>query len=86
MATLILESFMQNLIDIILSKPIYMIIVGVATSILLFLLVKKLFKFFAYAVIVFIAFLAYLHFTGSSVTNAIKDVKDKGEEIINKKD
>ena len=77
---------MQNLIDIILSKPAYIIIVGVAAFILLFLLVKKLFKLFGYAVIVFIAFLAYLHFTGGSIKNAIKDVKGRGEEIINKKD
>ena len=60
-----------------------MIIAGVATFILLFLLVKKLFKIFTYAVIVFIAFLAYLNFTGSSEKDAIKDLKEKGEEIIN---
>jgi hypothetical protein len=73
---------MQNLINTILSNPVYTIITGIAIVIVLFLLIKKSFKFFAFAFILFIAFLAYVHFTGGSVKETIKDVQKKGKEII----
>ena len=66
----------------ILSSPVYMIIAGIALVIILFLIIKKLFKFLLYACIIFIAFLAYVHYTGGSVKETIKNAKDKGEEII----
>jgi len=70
---------MENLIDTILSNPVYMIIAGLA---IIFLLMKKFFKYFIIACILFIAFLAYVHFTGGSVEETINDAKNKGEEII----
>jgi len=73
---------MENLLNIILSNSVYMIIAGIALVIILFLLIKKLFKFLLYACILFIAFLAYVHYTGCSVKETIKNAKDKGEEII----
>ena len=73
---------MENLLNIILSNSLYMIIAGIALVIILFLLIKKLFKFLLYACILFIAFLAYVHYTGGSVKETIKNAKDKGEEII----
>jgi len=73
---------MENLLNIILSNSVYMIIAGIALLIILFLLIKKLFKFLLYACILFIAFLAYVHYTGGSVKETIKNAKDKGEEII----
>jgi len=73
---------MENLLNIILSNSVYMIIAGIALVIILFLLIKKLFKFLLYACILFIAFLAYVHYTGGSVKETIKNAKDKGEEII----
>ena len=73
---------MENLLNIILSNSLYMIIAGIALVIILFLLIKKLFKFLLYACIIFIAFLAYVHYTGGSVKETIKNAKDKGEEII----
>ena len=73
---------MENLMSTILSSPVYMIIAGIALVIILFLLIKKLFKFLLYACIIFIAFLAYVHYTGGSVKETIKNAKDKGEEII----
>jgi hypothetical protein len=74
---------MENFMSIILSNTVYMIIAGVAIAIILFLLIKKLFKFFLFACILFIAFLAYIHYTGGSVKETIKDVKEEGREIIN---
>ena len=73
---------MENLLNIILSNSVYMIIAGIALVIILFLLIKKLFKFLLYACILFIAFLAYVHYTGGSVKETIKNAKEKGEEII----
>ena len=73
---------MQNLINTILSNPVYIIISVIAIVIILFLLIKKLFNFLAYACILFIAFLAYVHFTGGSIKETIKDVQKKGKEII----
>ncbi len=73
---------MENLLNIILSNSVYMIIAGIALVIILFLLIKKLFKFLLYACILFIAFLVYVHYTGGSVKETIKNAKDKGEEII----
>lgn len=66
----------------ILSNPVYMIVAGLAFVIILFLFIKNLFKFVAYACILFIVFLAYVYFTGGSVKESIKDVKEKGEKIM----
>ena len=73
---------MENLLNIILSNSHYMIIAGIALVIILFLLIKKLFKFLLYACILFIAFLAYVHYTCGSVKETIKNAKEKGVEII----
>lgn len=73
---------MENLLNIILSNSVYMIIAGIALVIILFLLIKKLFKFLLYACILFIAFLAYVHYTCGSVKETIKNAKEKGVEII----
>jgi hypothetical protein len=74
---------MENFMSIILSNTIYVIIAGFAIAIILFLLIKKLFKFFLLACILFIAFLAYINYTGGSVKETIKDVKAEGIEMIN---
>lgn len=74
---------MENLINTIFSNPVYIVIAGVIFAIILFLLIKKLFKFFIYACVIFIAFLVYVHFTSGSVKETIKDAKDKTEEIAN---
>lgn len=74
---------MENLINTIFSNPAYIVISGVISAIIIFLLIKKLFKFFIYACVIFIAFLVYVHFTGGSIKETIKDAKDKTEEIAN---
>ena len=73
---------MEKLLNIILSNQVYIIIAGIAIVIILFLLIKKFFKFFLYACMLFIAFLAYVHYTGGSVKDTIKDVKEKSKKII----
>jgi len=73
---------LENLINTIFSNPVYIVITGVIFAIIIFLLIKKLFKLFIYACVIFIAFLVYVHFTGGSVKETIKDAKDKGAEII----
>ena len=74
---------MENLISTILSNPIYLIITGLAIVIIIFLLIKKLFKILIYAFVLFIAFLTYIYLTDGSVNETIKDVKNKSREIIN---
>ena len=74
---------MENLINTIFSNPAYIVISGVIFAIIIFLLIKKLFKYFIYACVIFIAFLVYVHFTGGSIKETIKDAKDKTEEIAN---
>jgi hypothetical protein len=74
---------MENLISTILSNPTYLIITGLAIVIIIFLLIKKLFKILIYAFVLFIAFLTYIYLTGGSVNETIKDVKNKSREIIN---
>ncbi len=73
---------MENLISTILSNSVYIIISGIAIVIILFLLIKKLFKFFIYVSIIFIAFLLYIKYTGGNLKETIKQVKDKGKKII----
>ena len=73
---------MEKLLNIILSNHLYIISAGSAIVIIIFLLIKKLFKFFLYACLLFIAFLAYVHYRGGSVKETIKDVKEKGKKII----
>jgi hypothetical protein len=74
---------MENLISTILSSPIYLIITGLAIVIIIFLIIKKLFKILIYAFVLFIAFLTYIYLTGGSVNETIKDVKNNSREIIN---
>ena len=76
---------MENLIRTILSNPIYLIITGLAIVIIIFLLIKKLFKILIYTFVLFIAFLIYIYLTGGSVNETIKDVKNKSREIMNSK-
>jgi energy-coupling factor transporter transmembrane protein EcfT len=74
---------MENLISTILSNPTYLIITGLAIVIIIFLLIKKLFKILIYAFVLFIAFLTYIYLTGGSVKETIKDIKEEGIEMIN---
>jgi hypothetical protein len=74
---------MENLISTILSNQIYLIITGLAIVIIIFLLIKKLFKILIYAFVLFIAFLTYIYLTGGRVNETIKDVKNNSREIIN---
>ena len=73
---------MDNLISTILSNPVYMIIAGIALVIIIFLLLKKLFKLFFWACAFFIVFLAYVHYTGGSVKDTLIEAKEKSEELI----
>jgi hypothetical protein len=74
---------MENFMSIILSNTLYIIIAGSAIAIILFLLIKKLFKFFLLACILFITFLVYIKYTGGSVKETIKDVKEESIEMVN---
>ena len=73
---------MENLMSTILSNPAYMIIAGIACVIIIFLLLKKLFKLFFWACAIFIVFLAYVHYTGGSVKDTLIEAKEKSEELI----
>ena len=74
---------MDNLINTILSSPLYQIIVAILTIVLVFFLIKKLFKLVIVAIIIFTAFIAYVHYTGGDVNNIVKQATDKSGELIN---
>ena len=73
---------MNNLIDLILSSPLYQIIAAIIIIVLVYFLIKKLFKLVLVAVIIFTAFLAYVHYSGGDVKDVVKQAKDKSGELI----
>ena len=73
---------MNNLIELILSNPIYQVVVAVIIISLFFFIVKKLFKLVLISIVVFIAFLFYVHYSGGDVSKTVKQVKDKSVELI----
>ncbi len=66
---------MQDLIDKILSNPLYIAISVVLIIVLLYAIFKRIMKLLIFFFIAIILFLAYVHYTGNSV-------KDKIERMI----
>ena len=66
---------MQDLIDKLLSNPLYLAIGVILIAILFYALLKRIIKLLIILFIALILFLAYVHFTGNSV-------KEKVERMI----
>jgi hypothetical protein len=74
---------MQQLLEKVMSNPLYLTVSVIIVVILLYAIVKRIIKLLIFLVILIIAFLAYVHYTGGSVKETIDKAKEKGEEVIN---
>lgn len=66
---------MQDLIDKMISNPVYLTLGVILIVVLLYAAVKRIMKLFIFLFIAVILFLVYVHYTGNSA-------KDKVERII----
>ncbi len=73
---------MPQLLENILSNPVYIAIAVIIVLVLLYSVVKRVIKLILFVIIVLLAFLAYVHYTGGDVNDALKKVKDKGEKLV----
>ncbi len=82
----------QNIYQIIISEPIYLIITTILLLIIAYSILKKLFKMLVMILIILILYIAYLMYTGQNLPseeniNSIKEKMVKGvEQGINKLD
>ncbi len=63
---------MQDLIDKLLTNPLYLSIAVVLVLVLLYSLFKRIVKLILILVVALILFLAYVHYTGNSVKDQIE--------------
>ena len=70
---------LQNLYNIIINEPIYLTIVSILILILVYSILKKLFKMLMFILIILMFYIGYLMYTGQSLPNQkeINSVKDK---------
>ncbi len=73
---------MEKLLETILSNSTYLMIALSILAIILFLIIKKIFKLLIYAVVLFIIYLGYVYYTGGDVAEKVVKAKEKGEEVI----
>ena len=76
----------QNLYNIIINEPIYLIIVSILVLILVYSILKKLFKMLIIILILLMCYIGYLMYTGQSLPNQekINSVKDKVIDEVEK--
>ena len=76
----------QNLYNIIINEPIYLIIVSILVLILVYSILKKLFKMLIIILILLMCYIGYLMYTGQSLPNQeeIISVKDKVIDEVEK--
>lgn len=75
---------MNHLINAISSNITYITILVIVVALILYFILKKLFKMVIYCVLLFGCFLAYVHYTGGDVKNVIEKSKNKSDQIIKK--
>lgn len=66
---------MQDLIDKVLTNPLYLTIAGILVIVILYAVFKRIVKLLIILLIALILFLVYVHYTGNSV-------KEKMERMI----
>ena len=77
---------LQNLYNIIINEPIYLTIFSILVLILVYSILKKLFKMLVFILIILMFYIGYLMYTGQSLPNQkeINSVKDKVLEEVEK--
>jgi len=73
---------MPQLLETLLSNPLYIAIAVIMVLVLFYSLFKRIIKLIIFVIILLIAFLAYVHYTGGDVQDTLKKVKDKGEKLV----
>jgi len=73
---------MTQVFETLLSNPLYLGIGVVVGLLLLFFILKKLFKLFLIGLFLFVLFLIYVYFTGGSVESTIEKTKTESQRII----
>jgi cell division protein FtsW (lipid II flippase) len=66
---------MQDLIDKVISNPLYLTLGVILIVVLLYAVIKRIMKLLIFLIIAVILFLVYVHYTGNTV-------KDKIERMI----
>ena len=77
---------LQNLYNIIINEPLYLTIFSILVLILVYSILKKLFKMLVFILIILMFYMGYLMYTGQSLPNQkeINSVKDKVLEEVEK--
>ena len=77
---------LQNLYNIIINEPLYLTIFSILILILVYSILKKLFKMLVFILIILMFYIGYLMYTGQSLPNQkdINSVKDKVLEEVEK--
>ena len=77
---------LQNLYNIIINEPLYLTIFSILVLILVYSILKKLFKMLVFILIILMFYIGYLIYTGQSLPNQkeINSVKDKVLEEVEK--
>ena len=75
---------LQNLYNIIINEPLYLTIFSILVLILVYSILKKLFKMLVFILIILMFYIGYLMYTGQSLPNQkdINSVKDKVLEEV----
>jgi len=68
---------MPQLLDNIISNPLYLAIAVVIVLALLFSIMKRIIKLIVFVIILLLAFLAYVHYTGGNVKDTLNKVKER---------
>ncbi len=79
---LVLNTFMQSVINLILSNPLYIGITVVFLLILIFVLVKQLFKLMLYVILAFVLLVGVVYYFNIDVRETVDESKAKTEQII----
>jgi hypothetical protein len=68
---------MEQLVEKVMSNPLYLVVSVIIAVVLLYAIVKRIVKLLIFLVILIIAFLAYVQYTGSTVKDTIEKAKEK---------
>lgn len=77
---------MQNILDLMMSNPIYIGVAGLIGLFLILSLLKKLFKLAMIIIFVVLAYGGYLYMTEDNPVEVIQAKLDKGKSTINELD
>jgi len=63
---------MDQIINFLLSNPLWLTVAAVVSLVVLFFMLKKVFKLLLFAGAIFILYIAYLYWTGGDVSGSVE--------------